>query len=325
MAKVYLVSAGAGVPRPAEKAAWDLAALQRSSLLDPFGVHREVADPAEADLILFVETGIHGGRYFELVRAHELYKRRRSRCYLYCATDKVVPLIPGVFPSIERRWYWKSWVRPGHYVGVRPRTADDDRAHTNEPGLLFSFAGSGLTHPVRRAVLKLRHRDAEVVDTSAVPTHISAEVDDMGAWSRYVALIRNSAFVLCPRGGGAASFRLFEAMMLGSVPVIISDEWVSPIGPQWSRISVRVREQDVTAIPMLLEGLRDHAQEMGRAARQAWLEWFSPDVSFHRIVQSCTELQDQQARRAGVRRLAPYSQFLRPYHCARRASIWVRG
>ena len=50
--------------------------------------------------------------------------------------------------------------------------------------------------------------------------------------------------MICPRGWGSSSIRLFEVMEMGRVPVIISDAWVNE-APKWADFSVRVSEADV--------------------------------------------------------------------------------
>ena len=42
-------------------------------------------------------------------------------------------------------------------------------------------------------------------------------------------------------------------MMLGRVPVIVSDQWVPPDGPDWESFSMRVKEREVDTIPAMLE------------------------------------------------------------------------
>jgi hypothetical protein len=325
VATVFLVSAGASVPDPDPESGLDLALVHESAAVDVFGRHSVADVPSAADLILFVETSIHGGKYFEHVRSHEIYRRHLDRSYIYCATDKIVPLVPGVFVSLEARWSWPSWVRPGHYVSVKLRNGADDMLSPRQAEFLFSFVGSSRSHPVRRAVLKLRHPEADLVDTSKRTAPEVHEPDDRARWQAFAAGIQNSAFVLCPRGGGTATFRLFETMMLGRVPVIISDQWVPPIGPAWDRCSIRVPERQVGAIPSLLDQNREQAASMGSAARQAWLDWFSPQVSFHRIVELCLALHELRSRRSGVRRLVPWAQMLRPYHTARWAASSIVG
>ena len=320
MAFAYLLSAAPSGPGRDPKAHLDLEQMRACARADRFGAHRRVDDPREADLILFVETSSAAGHYFELVRRHPTYREFARKSYLFSSTDKVVPFLPGVYASIERRWYWPAWTRSGHYLGVKERGAlryDPDRL----PSRLFSFVGDAGTHPLRRRLMRLRHPDAILIDTHSESLAIErGERPQMlpeEYVARYASAIADSAFVLCPPGGGTSSFRLFEAMMLGRVPVIVSDQWVPPDGPDWERVSVRITESEVETIPARLESLAADAPAMGEAARTAWLDWFSEGASFHRTIEWCLDLARSAPARAGLRRYAPYVQMLRPYHAAR--------
>lgn len=310
VASAHLLTAaprGEGAHPEASLAFEQLTAL---AAIDRFGAHTLASDPEAADVILFAESPYGSGHYFERVRRHPVYRSFRSKSYLYCAADRVVPLLPGVYTSLERRMYRQAWTRSGPYLGIR-----EEGARTYEPGfepsLLFSFVGSSKSHPARRRIVALEHPEALIVDTSAEAQPPDKPID------RYVDSIRASAFVLCPRGGGTASFRMFEAMLLGRAPVVISDQWVPPAGPDWDAFSVRVAEPDVDRIPALLEARAGEAAAMGAAARAAWVDWFSQPVLFHRIVELCLDLAPWAPERQGIRRMAPYLQMLRPYHAAR--------
>ena len=192
------------------------------------------------------------------------------------------------------------------------------------PSQLFSFVGTAAAHPVRRRIVELDHPEAIIFDASAEALRSGQSMQQLrGAEDfveRYARSAHESAFIICPRGGGTSSFRLFEAMMLGRVPVIVSDQWVAPRGPDWGAFSVRVPEARVADIPALLGARRIDAAQMGELARAAWLQWFSPAASFHRSVEWCLELAGDAGARSGARGYAPYLQMLRPYHAAR----WVR-
>jgi len=317
VASVFLLSAA---PPGREKGDLDLRQMQESAARDRFGVHRVVAGAEEADLILFVETSGAAGYYFEDVLRHPVYQANRRRSYLFSSTDRIVPMLPGVFASVERRWYWPSWTRSGHYLGVVER---DELRYDQDamPRLLFSFVGSSATHPVRTRILALRHPEALLFDATVEDAEASRRERDppdaAERLARYGRSLRDSAFVLCPRGGGTSSFRLFEAMMMGRVPVIVSDQMVLPEGPDWEEFSIRVAESRVKQIPALLESRRAEAATMGAAARRAWLEWFAPEVGFHRTVERCLELAGRAHERRGVHRYAPFLQFARPYHALR--------
>lgn len=321
MARVHLLSAA----RPGDRywdsrADWDLNAMREAAAAGRFGIHSLVEDPGEADVVLFVETSTCAGPYFESVRANPTYREHRRKCYVYCATDLVLPLVPGVFPSIASRNYLDAWTRAGGYIGIREseqlRFDPESR-----PSRLFSFVGSSATHRVRSEVLRLSHPDALIVNTDAAP---GASATSAAPDTRYRETVLDSAFVLCPRGGGPSTFRLMETMMMGRAPVIISDAWCAPTGPNWDQFSVRVAERDVQQIPELLADLRSRSTEMGSNARRAWLDWFGPETQFHRTVDWVLELDGQAAAREGWHRLLPMSKAARPFHLLRWAKYRVR-
>jgi Exostosin family len=311
--RVLLLSAA---PAEHEQAYLDLEQLRSAARLDRFAVHRVVERAEDAELILFVETSGYAGYYFERVLRHSLYRSRRADCYLFCSTDKFIPMLPGVYASVEKSWYWESWTRSSHYLGVRERGHMCYSTDHNERPYLFSFVGSTASHPVRSRLMSIGHPRALMIDRRTTPGGPPPLSREDYEWE-YAQNIKQSEFVLCPRGGGTSSFRLFETMMLGRVPVIIADQWVAPRGPDWDSFSVRVKEAELDTIPHVLEERASEAAEMGERARAAWLEWFSESVSFHRIVESCLELAESASSRSGMRRYAPRLQLLRPYHSAR--------
>ena len=102
-------------------------------------------------------------------------------------------------------------------------------------------------------------------------------------------------------------------MKAGRVPVIISDQWVAPKGPVWDSFSLRVRENEVSRIPELLNHYESQAESMGQGARKAWEEWFSKETVFHRIIDWCLGL-NRRSQHFDVRDVAPYIQLLRPFY-----------
>jgi hypothetical protein len=155
---------------------------------------------------------------------------------------------------------------------------------------LFSFVGDASTHPIRKSICGLRHPRAKLIDTATYCWEIrhKGSSEQRRAFEEdYANILRDSLFVLCPRGWSPSSVRLFETLKAGRVPVIISDQWTPPIGPDWDSCSVSVPEAEVASIPQRLESLAPRAAEMGRVARQIYEEWFAPEICFHRIVEWC--------------------------------------
>jgi len=73
--------------------------------------------------------------------------------------------------------------------------------------------------------------------------------------SHWRSVMEKSTFTLCPRGLGATSFRLYEAISVGSIPIYIWDdlEWLPYQDVlDWSEIAISVNVKDLDKIPDLV-------------------------------------------------------------------------
>jgi len=246
--------------------------------------------------VLFVEREDAAGSQLEQDREHPLVQQYREKCYVVNPRYKGIPYLPGVYASIRRKWYDRSRIRSGHYLEVRENEHFQYKGSVPDDGFLYSFRGKLGTAPMRGRMAMLSHPRGLIEDTTAqniTPMMATrARPDELQSYQReYAELVAQSKFVLCPRGTGPSSLRLFETMCMGRVPVVLSDQWVPPEGPDWNEFAIRVPERHVHMIPELLQESESHAGEMGRLARQAWEDWFSPEVAFHRVVQWCLDIE----------------------------------
>lgn len=266
--------------------------LTRNS--DP-GNHTITCDPAEAELILFAETYDGLDPYFLDVVCHPVFRAFRQKCVLYHISDCTLAPCRTISPSIDknhpnvharRSFSYLVRVHDNPYRDLIPevRITSEHRRH------LFSFVGDPKTHPLRERLLGLRHPQAllKAVNSSSAPL---TEVADLEQFQTdYLQNILDSDFVLCPRGLGPASMRLFEVMELGRAPVIISDDWLPVSGIPWQEFALFVRESELDMIPQLLEQHSHRACSMGKRARESWLEHFSPNRSVNGLFQRAGEL-----------------------------------
>ena len=277
--------------------------------------HRLVDDPAEAEIILFSSTGPEP--LFGSIRHTEEYRRHPAKCFVFDQSDHPLALLPGVYASIEKSWYDPRWTRSGFYVHIN----DEHRFHAQpwpeETPHLFSFLGSCANAPVRARLLTLGNPRGLVVDTTkqVLPAYLAGDDDAIHRLNAsYMETVRQSRFVLCPRGVGCSSQRIFEVMCMGRAPVILSDEWIPPAGPEWERFSVTIPEADVLALPRLLAERETSAREMGRVAREQWERWFAPPVLFDTVADWCLDIQRAGKCSDWWSRRRKYFQLLRPYH-----------
>ena len=287
--RVYLTSASGEDSGLAVSA---LHKVQQCARVDRFGTHAVTDDPDAADLVLFVETDQGIGPFGTRLRRHPLVRRMPGKCFAYNASDSPVPHLPGLYASIEKRRYNPNRVRSTHYLSTHITIPEPKTRPMDQRRLLYSFVGTARNVKVRQDLLSLSHARGRCVDTSdRVDTVWSDPVQRAQFVDNYASVLADTKFALCPRGAGASSMRLFEAMRVGCVPVILSDAWVPPSGPNWDEFAIRVPENDFRSVPRLLEALEPTAEARSGMARQVWTDWFSDEVTFHRLVEWCLELQ----------------------------------
>ncbi|MEO6731801.1 MAG: exostosin family protein [Ferruginibacter sp.] len=273
-------------------------------------------DPELADAIIFVESHPVDDPYFRTVLAHPLFKKYRHKCVLYHDADLSVTALPTLSPSIESWQFNPRHKRPFHYIARFTENKTIDAApviYNTDHKYLYSFIGAR-NHPLRNEILSMNHpADSFIKDTFGINAWDLNEADKVKFEQDFIDVINESSFVLCPRGIGPCSYRLFETMQLGRVPVIISDEWVPIPNIDWDRFTITVPESKIALIPQILNERKNEALEMGRLARKYWEECFSPEVSLQHMAKAAKELLGHNY--SFIDSLKDYSQFIqRPWH-----------
>jgi hypothetical protein len=252
---------------------------------DAVGLHSLNDRPEEADVLLFPDAHLFDGDWRQArIRSHPLLRRWPGRSYVYNERDNPWCSWPGLYVSYPQSAFSWSRQRPAAYYRI---DADFDRHRP--PGLLFSLMATP-THPCRIPLYELRHPDAHVERTEGFVFYDPSSVSFNDRRERYRSVVSDSLFVLCPRGGGTSSIRLYETLAAGRVPVIISDAWTPPLGPDWSACSIRWPEGVTDGLVEHLESMRDLAPAMGARARSVFEAWFAPEVAFHHLASLLEQL-----------------------------------
>jgi hypothetical protein len=230
----------------------------------------------EADVILYIEEGYLGLTDLPAV-LDTINSAPRAAHYVFSECDWPYPFLPGAYPSLSRLCRWAdSW----SFLPKIALMAAHLQRPLESPPYLYSFLGRRETHKIREAILSLDGPATPCVDLADGP----ARFPNFDYAETYLRVIAESKFVLCPRGYGASSFRIFEAMALSRAPVIISDAWQPPPNIAWDRFCVFVPQRDVAKIPSLLRAHEERAEAMGQIAGAIHAQHFAPDVFFDRLV-----------------------------------------
>lgn len=275
--------------------------LQRAARQTRDPRHSLAGDAAGADVILFVGSRC---KFHWDVLASPIYKAHAEKCLLFDFLDNTIPRIPGLYLQIPRALQAVPLYEQGFYIRVADNRVLRDDADFSGCRYLFSFVGRVANEPiVRGALMRLQHPRGHLEDATSGQSDQDV---------RYADVLAASKFVLCPRGIGPSSWRLFETMRCGRVPVIVSDEWKPPPGLAWGDISVRVSERDIATIPSLLERLEPRAAAMGDAAREAWRANFSLEGAFTWVADTCARIQAARQTCAAVAHRSILAEALAP-------------
>jgi len=59
----------------------------------------------------------------------------------------------------------------------------------------------------------------------------------------YKQILQRSLFSLCPRGSSCSSVRFWESLHAGSIPILISDNWLLPEW-DWNNTIIKIKEKE---------------------------------------------------------------------------------
>ena len=94
----------------------------------------------------------------------------------------------------------------------------------------------------------------------------------------YLNLLFKSRFSLLPRGNGAAlSYRHIESMNVGSIPVIISDNYVLPFSEliDWDSCSIRIKENELDKLLEVVKNNLNREDELRQNVKIVYDKYFS--------------------------------------------------
>lgn len=251
--------------------------------------HVLISSADDADVILL--AGSFGLNPHYLLD-HPLYRSHPEKCAVYTEDDNYLPLAPGVYCSaVDDENSRSGRVFSYSYVSASGRYSNPYVTEAStEKTFLCSFQG-GSTSLLRKRMFNLRfdRPDVFIENTSTYYHWDLSQPNREERQQRYAQTIASSHFVLCPRGAGAGSIRLFEVMQAGVAPVLLSDDYLLPSHIPWDKFLIRIAERDIRRLPELLEPHLATSAERGYAARQAWLNHFAPEKEFDAIVAASYE------------------------------------
>jgi hypothetical protein len=256
--------------------------------------HRLSDDPETADIIVLA------GDLENLpqAKANTLAQRYPEKTMAYSEIDVLIPYLPGVYGSAAKEHGLKlNRTQSSIYFSRYGSSMNPEIRH--RPGetkeLLFCFRGRRdcrvrtniIEHPYNRP-------DVQVLEATGFMHWKDGIVGQRQSQKDYADALAHSHFALCPRGMGFGSIRLFEVMEMGVAPVLLADQYALPPGPDWDSFLLTIPESDFAKLPELLEPHIPESEARGQKAREAWKQFFAPEVVFDRMIDQLSDIRQNK-------------------------------
>lgn len=252
----------------------------------------------EADVLLVCPRLRNSVLPIEIIFNRALLRHWKKVC-VFSTDDGPLRLCPGLYTSLSSRFNESRLMEGGFY----PHVAFDnllELADARSPSLLFGFRGDAGTNPIRSRIIQLANKEwrdlqkckgfsFECVDIKSPELDCAVTMDFYR--TGYLASLRAARFILCPRGRAPNSIRLYEAMRVGRVPVVICDDWVAPKSVPWSEFIVRIPERSVQNLPDILLSEDSSYAERALAAQRVWEHYFAAASIPRTIVSALIRIQ----------------------------------
>lgn len=143
-----------------------------------------------------------------------------------------------------------------------------------EKDIFCSFVGS-LTHNTRTSMFNyLKDDELFYFKVNDWSWNIEKQKED-----HFIDIISRSKFTLCPRGYGAQSFRFYEALQLGSVPIYIHDDtaWRPYVDIlDWESFSINLHINDINLLKEKILNISDEQlSSMVDVSKKVYRDFFS--------------------------------------------------
>lgn len=152
-----------------------------------------------------------------------------------------------------------------------------------EKTIFASFVGSRNTHSIRMAMCNyLNSKDDYQIFSGNWSTTVP-----MDNFKKFIDITCSSKFALAPRGYGKSSFRMYEILQLGTVPVYISDVHYLPWSDQldWNDFCVPVNEDEIEEIDDILKSISDvEYSKLLENGKKVYEEYFTLEAMFKNII-----------------------------------------
>jgi len=186
---------------------------------------------------------------------------------------------------------------PNHDVGIIPYNTLSTRPifNKNKRPYLYSFLGETshihlpTTH-IRNKIKSVCNKQDVFVGSKLNGDQRKRLIGNYYTKNNYELLSRNSLFTLAPAGYGRWTYRFFQAIQWGSIPVLLSDDYVKPFEDTipYDDFCITVPETEVRRIDEILRSFSSSDVSRLQNALEENLHHFTQAAFFNKLCKRLT-------------------------------------
>ena len=210
----------------------------------------------------------------------ELKKLDQDENYFTVSTHDDAP--QGAFPPDTKHFYAGGRSTVKNTFPIPIIWSGFQEFNDTQKMIFCSFVGS-VTHEIRPKLLQaLSGQDGYLIRAF----HWQQDVPE-DRKNFFKEVLEQSRFTLCPRGYGATSYRMYEAIQVGSIPVYVSDKFVFAWEDEldWSEFCVIIPEDKIPEIDCILKGYTEtQVREMQVRLKEVYEMYFTIPSAYNQII-----------------------------------------
>lgn len=147
----------------------------------------------------------------------------------------------------------------------------------------IGFCGQALTPLRRKVIQKLRKQNTLKTDFILRHGFWAPEIPKEQARKDFLDNMKNNLFNVCIRGAGNFSYRLYETLMMGRIPLIINSNQVFPFDKllNYNDFSIVIQEDEITNIDSIINEWflknQNNLSQIQIHNRNIWEKYMSPE------------------------------------------------
>jgi len=188
---------------------------------------------------------------------------------------------------------------PNHDVGLIPYNtlSAESKFNKNKRPYLYSFFGETChcylppSH-IRNQIKSIPLKQDIFLGSKLNGNQRKQLICNYNTRDNYELLSRNSLFTLAPAGYGRWTYRFFQAIQWGSIPVLLSDDYVKPFEDTipYDNFCITVPEKDVMRVDEILRSLSSSDVNRLQNALKENQQHFTQAAFFYKL---CNRLMNQ--------------------------------